>query len=263
MSNIHIMLCGSNDQILKDSRGNESCELIYEKEYPKGAYYIIESKSKYLKVDLDEYIHPSILYIPDGRMVYKIPEGEKLRAYHPNAFKGTYHHVHILTASKEELKTRRNLALNGYDIRNAKGYYPHSDANVMTRDEAVFESRNAIDGYVDNQGHGSFPFQSWGGGLRDDLEFELYFGRTVLIDEIIITLRADYEGDHDIHWESAVIEFSDSDRIPIKMVKTTEPQAFRFKAKEVEWIKLNHLQRELSSAFSALSQIQVMGKDLL
>ncbi len=263
MKNIHIMLCGSNDQILKQSKGHESCELIYEKEYPEGAYYVIETKEKYLKVDIDEHIHPSIIYIPDGRMVYKIPEGEKLTAYHPEAFKGSYHHVHILAVTKQELKERRNIALNGYDIRNAKGYYPHSDANVMTRDEAVFESRNAIDGYLDNKGHGAFPYQSWGGGLRDDLEFELYFGRTVVIDEVIITLRADYVDDHDIHWESAVIEFSDSDRLAINMIKTTEPQSFKFEAKEVEWIKLNHLQREISSAFSALSQIQVMGKDII
>ena len=262
MKNIQVMLYGSNGQILKQSKGNESCELIYEKKYPEGAYYVIESKSKYLKIDLDEYIHPSIIYIPDGRMVYNIPGQDKRMAYHPKTFQGDYHHVHILTVPKEELKHRRNLALNGYDIRGAKGYYPHSDANVVTRDEAVFESRNAIDGYLDNQGHGNFPYQSWGGGLRDDLEFELYFGRTVLIDEIIITLRADYEGDHDIHWESAVVEFSDRDKLPIKLVKTTEPQTFRFKAKEIEWIKLNHLQREISSAFSALSQIQVMGRDL-
>ncbi len=146
--------------------------------------------------------------------------------------------MHILTASKEELKTRRNLALNGYDIRDAKGYYPHSDANVMTRDEAVFESRNAIDGYMDNQGHGSFPYQSWGGGLRDDLEFELYFGRKVLIDEVIITLRADYEGDHDIHWESAVIEFSDSDRIPIKWSKQLSLKRFVLKPKKLNGLNL-------------------------
>ncbi len=261
MSKIHIKLYDAKNQIVKEAVANENCELIFEEKYPEGAYYIIESDMKYLNVDIDKYVHASIIYMPNGQMKYKIPEGEKLTAYHPESFKGIHHHVRVTEVKKETLEQRRNVALNGYDIRNATGYYPHSDANVMTRDEAVFESRNAIDGYTDNQGHGIFPYQSWGGGLRDDLEFELYFGRPVLIDEVIITLRADYVDDHDIHWESAIIEFSDGECLPINMVKTTESQSFKIEQKEVEWIKLNHLQREKSSAFSALSQIEVMGKE--
>ncbi len=101
-----------------------------------------------------------------------------------------------------------------------------------------------------------------GAGLRDDLEFEIDFGRIVEVDEIAVILRADYKDDHDINWESGNIVFSDGSQMPIEMTKTTDPQVFSFEPKKVSWVKLNKLQRELSSAYSALSQIEVFGKDI-
>lgn len=262
MRRIELTIYGSNGQALANATGDKACDLMYNQVYEKGTYFEIRTDYDFLKVDLDEHLHPSIIYMPHGYMHYAVPEGEKRLAYHADTFKGESHHLRLIPVTDEELHERRNLALNAYDKRDVTGWYPHSDANVMTRDESVFESRNAIDGCKENKGHGNYPYQSWGGGLRDDLEFELYFGRKVLVDEVIITLRADYEEDHDIHWESGVIEFSDGSTHAIKMHKTVEPMAFSFPEREVEWIKLNHLQREKSSAFSALIEIEVMGKEL-
>ncbi len=262
MKRIELTIYGSNGQPLAEASGDRVCDLVYNDVYDDGTYFEIKTDYDFLKVDLDEHLHPSIIYLPHGYMRYDIPVGEKRLAYHPESFKGDSHHLRLIPVTGEALQQRRNLALNAYDIRNESGWYPHSDANVMTRDESVFESRNAIDGYIDNKGHGQFPYQSWGGGLRDDLEFELYFGRKVCVDEVVVYLRADYEGDHDIHWESGIIEFSDGTTLPIEMHKTTEPMQFSFEEREVEWMKLNHLQREKSSAFSALIELQVMGKEV-
>lgn len=261
MKRIELTIFGGNGQVLAEATGDKACDLVYNDEYGEGTYFEIKTDYDFLKVDLDEHLKPSIIYMPHGYMNYAIPEGEKRLAYHPEAFRGTSHHLRLLPVTEDELNQRRNIAMNAYDKRNITGWYPHSDANVMTRDESVFESRNAIDGCKDNKGHGQYPYQSWGGGLRDDLEFELYFGRTVVVDEVVITLRADYVDDHDIHWESGIIEFSDGTTQSIQMHKTTEPMAFNFPAREVEWIKLNHLQREKSSAFSALIELEVMGKE--
>jgi len=250
-------------EILVDKSGRERLVLEYDRIWRRGDAVVFETETPYVTINLDPHLAETHAFIPGGRFEYAIPFGEKRTAYHPDAFSGPEHRISLRITESSLMKSRRNLALNSLDKRNINTCYPHSDANVMTRDEAVFESRNAIDGYCDTRGHGEFPFQSWGGGLRDDLEFELYFGRGVIIDEIALLLRADYRNDHDINWESGTIEFSDGSALPIEMMKTTEKQCFKLShPKMVEWIKLNHLKREISSAFSALSQIEVYGKEL-
>lgn len=210
-------------------------------------------------IELDKTMVPAQIYMPSGKLQYQIPSAWKLKAYAPEAFQGNID-IRMKLTPKEVLKKRRNLALNSMDIRGEMvDYYPHADANVVTRDEPWFEARNAIDGIVMTKGHGQYPYQSWGGGLRDDLEFRLYFGRLVTIDEIVIFLRADYHEDHDINWESAVIEFSDGTSMDVGLTKTTEGQSIQFEPKKVEWIKMYHLKREISAAFSALTQFEVYG----
>lgn len=214
----------------------------------------------FVKITLDQYLKPALIYMPEGKLMYAIPSGWKRKAYDPAAFESESIDVSMELVDKDELKVRRNLALNSLDVRGEMvNYYPHADANVVTRDEPWFEARNTIDGNKAQDGHGQYPYHSWGGGLRDDLEFRLYFGREVLIDEIILYLRADYKDDHDIHWNTALIEFSNGETLDIEMVKSTSGQSYTFPQKKVTWIKLKNLSREVSAAFSALSQIEVYG----
>jgi len=46
------------------------------------------------------------------------------------------------------------------------------------------------------------------------------------------------------------------------MSGSIEPDIITFPEKKVSWIKLHHLKREISAAFSALTQIEVYGRDL-
>lgn len=215
----------------------------------------------FVEITVDPHIVPSIIYTPTGQIEYQLPVGPKAMAYHPEAFKGEQHKITMKCVIDEVLKNRRNMALNGLDKRWDTGYYPHASANVVTRDEPWFEAKNAIDGHLERDGHGSYPYQSWGGGLRDDLSFTLDFGREVLVDEIVIYLRADYKDDHDINWESGVITFSNGYVMTIEMKKTIDGQSFKFEPQKIRSFTLDQLKREVSEAFSALTQIEVYGVD--
>lgn len=222
---------------------------------------IFETEAEtFVKINLDPTINPSIIYTPTGIITYQIPVGAKSQAYHPEAFKheGSYQ-ITMEKVSDDELATRRNLAMNGMDKRWDTGYFPHASANVVTRDEPWFEAKNAIDGHIKNDGHGAWPFQSWGGGLRDDLEFTLDFGREVVIDEIVIYLRADFVNDHDVNWETGTVELSDGTELPFTLRNTGDPQSIKLEATKVTGLKLKDLKREVSAAFTALTQFEVYG----
>lgn len=243
--------------------GETKVKLDFNEEYGFEDILIFETTPKsFVEIDIDPHFVNSIVYTPTGIIEYQLPVGYKAKAYHPDAFKGNKHTVTMELLPEERVKARRNLALNALDKRWETGYYPHAEANVVTRDEPWFEAKNAIDGSFKRDGHGAYPYQSWGGGLRDDLEFTLDFGREVLIDEIVIYLRADYTDNHDINWESGTIEFSNGYSMPIQMTKTKEGESFTFEPQKVTSIKLKNLKREFSKAFTALTQIEVFGQEV-
>lgn len=260
---MRIALTDRLNQLKSEASGEDVVCLRLDLPYGFDDILVFEaSEGSFVEVTIDAHVKTSIIYLPNGKMSYQIPVNMKAKAYHPEAFKGDQHRISMKDVTEEVEHIRRNLALNSLDKRWDTGYYPHAEANVVTRDEPWFEGKNAIDGHVEQAGHGAWPYQSWGGGLRDDLEFNLNFGREVIIDEIIIFLRADYVEEHDINWESGVIEFSDGTSLPIKMIKSTEGQSYKFEPKRVSWIKLNQLKREVSAAFSALVQIEVYGVEV-
>lgn len=213
----------------------------------------------FVEIDIDPHIKKSIVYTPTGTITYQMPVGYKTQAYHPDAFKADSHCITMAVVTEDTLAARRNLACNALDKRWETGYYPHAEANVVTRDEPWFEAKNAIDGCFERDGHGAWPYQSWGGGLRDDLEFTLDFGRKVTVDEVVIYLRADYKDDHDVNWESGTIEFSNGKQVDLEMGLTENGQSFTFESQTITWLKLKNLKREVSVAFTALTQIEVYG----
>lgn len=252
------------DEVLISAEGDREVSLTYCQQYLEGDKITFElGDNKFVFVNIGEHVAESLIYAPDYSFDYSIPFGEKLVAYHQEAFKGNNHKITVRAASEDEIKAYRNLALNGLDKHQKINYYPHAYANVVTRNEACFEPRNAIDGCIDNSSHGDYPYQSWGGGLRDDLEFTLFFGRDVEVDKIVLYLRADYANDHDTNWETGEFEFSDGSRLPISMIKTAEPQAYSFAPKKVNWVKLTKIRRPVSSAFAALTEIEVYGRELI
>ena len=66
---------------------------------------------------------------------------------------------------------------------------------METRGEAVFAARNAVDGIYENGAHGSWPYQSWGINRDPNAALTIDFGRAVTVDEIHLTLRADFPHD--------------------------------------------------------------------
>ena len=138
------------------------------------------------------------------------------------------------------------------------GCYPHASANVETRGEAVFAARNAIDGTVAVSSHGRWPFASWGINIQDDAELTLDFGRPVTIDELRLTLRADFP--HDAWWTQATVEFDDGSREVLELKKSAAPQCFAIAPRTVKSLKLFELiKAEDPSPFPALTQIEAWG----
>lgn len=231
----------------------------------------IEEESQYVKLRVGRGIKESIVYIPEGKMEFIIPVGENTSVYPPSAFDDVENCFLCSKPLAEELRAYRNLALNPLDLPGQRSYYPHAEANFVTRNSIRFEGRNAIDGFCDTEGHYGFPYQAWGGGDRDDLEFNLYFGRPVEIDKIVLYLRADYSKDnsgreHDTYWKDVTIGFSDGTSMMVHPIKSGKGQSFEFEPRVTEKIKLNRLVRDFgfsTRGFAALSQIEVWGRDII
>lgn len=197
------------------SRTGKKIACHYHGEYAKGDKLIIQAPDcEFVKIQLDETLKESIVYVPGGILEYEIPVGRKKVMYAENAFAGEAHWISVCEASDAEIYSLRNLALNPYDVRGQKKYYPHVSANFVTRDEECFFERNAIDEVCENEGHGGFPYHSWAGGAREDLEYYIDLGREAEIEKIVFFLRADFP--HDTYWKSIDVEFDG------KVIKTAK-----------------------------------------
>ena len=211
-----------------------------------------------VEVQLDDAMRPAVLFLQHNVLYYKVPFGELRTAISPKAFSGNSHVLTARVLDDAEAGVRRNLALNPYDGFAAPAVFPHADANVETRDEAVFAARNAIDGIYANNSHGMFPYGSWGINKRDDAEWKLDFGREVAVDEIRITLRADFP--HDNYWSTCTVQFSDGSRESLELAKTASPQCFSIQSRKITELTLKDLIKgNGNSPFPALTQFEAWG----
>ncbi len=234
--------------------------LLYTNEYKTGDKIIIEVQSVpcYLTVQFEDTLAPQLIYLTQRAIVYTVPTGKDRVVFSPKAFTGTRHIIRARYATEEEIAARRNLALNVYDRHGDNGYFPHSSANVETRGEAVFASYNAIDGVFENLSHGEYPYQSWGINQDPNAAITVDFGREVEIDEIGITLRADFP--HDSYWTSGTVSFSDGSEEVLSFDKTAKSQYFTIEKRKVTWVKFDRLiKAKDESPFPALTQIEVFG----
>ena len=245
----------------------------------------------------------TLVYLMNGEFRYVIPGltgtdagGNTLGGgnwpYDSRAFSTTGNTEKVITArvaTEEEISERKNLALNPFDLRgndnglsgsNKKGdisVFPHAFANRVTDNKREFEPRNAIDGFEYNASHVGFPYQAWGcGNEKSDSEFSVLFGRYVEIDQIDITVRAQWNppqpnnaSDHDINWTSATLEFSDGTEMAITLQKLASPQTIKLPEKKiVSWVRLKDLpvSEEIipvdgRKKFSALTEFKVWGTE--
>ncbi len=239
--------------------GEGDARLIYAEAYQPGDTLVFSSDSEFVWLTADQAVEPALVYLPGKAFSFAIPFGDAKNGYAPQAFEGAKHAAWVRPASAEALRTRRNLAYNAMAQRQEAGCFPHASANVETRGEAQFWARNAIDGHRFNDRHGPWPYHSWGIGERRDAWLRVDFGRTVTIDEIALTLRADFP--HDAWWSEATIECSDGHAQRLSLVKTAEAQYFPIGARTVQWVMLRDLVKaDDPSPFPALTQIEVYGQ---
>lgn len=248
--------------MLAASSGEWETTLVYALQYAPGDQVIVEcdQSNVHLLLQLDDAMPPAVVYLTGNRYALSVPFEEKRVAYSPRVFSADRHVLYVRMATSEEIKVRRNLALNPWDAHENTTLYPHAAANVETRGESVFAARNAIDGVKASHDHGPWPFQSWGINQNPDAELTVSFGREVLIDEAVLYLRADFP--HDAWWERATLTFSDGSSEIIQLQKTAEGQRFRWTARAVQWIRLHTLiKADDPSPFPALTQVEFWGAE--
>ncbi len=211
-------------------------------------------------VCLDEALGKALLYLDGSPFNYPIPKADNRACFSPKAFSGSIHLMHITKADEGEAARRRNLACNPYDHHTIRGFFPHATANVETRNELTFAARNAIDGIFENASHGEYPYQSWGINRDPKAALTIDFGRPVVVDEVRLTLRADFP--HDSWWKEATVTFSDDSFVTIALTKSALPQSVSFEARTITALTLHSLKKaDDPSPFPALTQIEVFGFD--
>ncbi len=240
---------------------SEKIDTVYNGCFSEGDKFLIKTDTEeYLAVRLDETLCESIVFVPNKRMEYLIPQGRLMAGYDSTAFSGDVHKISVRIPEDEEIYAVRNIALNSHDLSGQKGVYPHAHANLVTRNEPCFFERNAIDGVCDNKGHGNFPHHSWAAGAREDLEYYIDFGTDVEIEKIVFFLRADFP--HDTYWKSVDVKFSDKKTLTAYFEETADGQALicgeKITAKSIHLTNFKQAVHPFS--WAALSQIEVYGK---
>lgn len=254
-----IMILDAHDVILAASRKcGYGVALVYQEAYHEGDRIVLEvDKQGIYVLQLDETLGAHPLYLKKEAS-FPIPISELSRTcYSPFAFQGERH---LLTLSHVDSLPRRNLACNPHDRHETVGIYPHATANVETRGEMVFAARNAIDGIFANEYHGEYPWTSWGINQDPKAELHLEFGRPVSIDEVRLTLRADWP--HDSWWSEATLIDSEGEITHLSLEKSSLPQRFPIPQKTITCLTLCNLKKaDDVSPFPALTQLEVWGTE--
>ena len=260
---LNLKLLAANGDVKFKAYG-EDIDVRYEGVYEPGDKWRIElTYCEFVKMRLDPTMTESIVYIPDGTFEFAIPfDYERNCCYGKEAFAGDSHRITVSEPTEAEIYEERLISLNSHDRHNIPKYFPHAVANFVTREDPCFFERNAIDGISDNLGHGPYPFHSWGGGLREDLEYEVHFGMEVEVNRVVIHLRADFP--HDTYWKEADLEFSDGSKVHVDMQGIADGQSFEFEPKKTEFVRMTGLKQQRladgSLSFAALSQFSIYGK---
>lgn len=258
---ITIRMMTSENVLLAQAAHETEALARVDRAYQPGDRIEILSDEKHLIVQMDATILPGEVYLPDGKMTWTVPSGEYRLAYCPVAFEGERHIVTARAMTAQEIAARRNLACNPSDLRGDTDFYPHCTANVETRGESCFAARNVIDGMRHSDYHGEWPFQSWGIGAREDAWCLLDFSREVEVDEMALTLRADFP--HDAYWVGGHVVLSDGSEIAYDLEKTGNRQFISLVGSHsVRWMRLERMHKsDDPSAFPALIEWEVFGHD--
>ena len=213
-----------------------------------------------MMIRLSAELPEALVYSPQGRVEFPVPLAtQDAKAFPAKAFTGKPAGLSARPATNADAVTYRNLALNPYDVRGISTFFPHATTNSECRNDPIFAARNAIDGSLENRKHGGWPNQSWGPEQRTDLWWKVDFGRSVEIDKLVVTVRADFP--HDKVWSSATVRFSDGSTQKIELRAVKEPQSFTFEKRTTSWVELTDLAQEKPLGWCAFSEVEVYGRD--
>lgn len=218
--------------------------------------------AEHVAVQFDQRLGEAALFTAGGTLELAVPVAvarQKATPYPPETFAERQPRITVRPVSLQELDRYRNLARNPYDVQGPSTVFPHAASNSECRGEPVFAARNAIDGSRENRGHGTWPYQSWGPEQRSDVWWQVDFGREVVIDKVVITLRADFP--HDKHWNKASLVFADGERRPVTLQKTGGRQVFQFAPKRTTSLRLADLLQDGPPGWCALAEVEVWGRD--
>jgi hypothetical protein len=256
---LNITITGAGGELKARTAGEGQARLVYPAAYAEGDLIRLSAGGAgFVVVQLEDSMAPVFGFLA-SEFLLPVPFGEKRASYSPKNFSGDMHVLWAREAEPREIGAYRNLAFNPLDNHDNAGFFPHARANVETRGESVFAARNAINGNLTSAGHGSWPYESWGINRRDDAEIRVEFGRSVRIDQLIITLRADFP--HDNWWKRATLRFSDGASFTPSFIKTGFPQPFPIPPRDAEWLSMGELIKDESdpSPFPALVQLECWG----
>ena len=258
---IRLECCSALGEVLGFAEHPQEALLCVDRIYEEGDFIRIRcDDSRHLMVRMDAALEKGEVYLPNGQMTWRIPCGEHRLAYSPVAFEGKRHIISARMMDPSEVRSYRNLACNPSDLRGETDFFPHCTANVETRGESVFAARNVIDGCRHNISHGEWPYQSWGIGAREDAWCLLDFGREVQVNQMTLTLRADFP--HDAYWTKGHVVLSDGSEIAYNLQKTGDRQWIELGEHTVRWMRLERMQKsDDPSAFPALIEWEVYGTD--
>lgn len=248
--------------ILSERTGSGAVCLVQTRSYqPQDSIVLQGTAGQHILLSLDDALPPALLFMTDAKVQFPIPFAEQAKGFSAKAFSGDLHRLAVRAAFAHDLSARRNLAFNPFDFHANDSLFPHAQANAETRGEAAFAARCAIDGEYANDGHGIWPYTSWGINRDPAAVLEIDLGREVLLDEVALTLRADFP--HDAWWQSAGLTFDDRPQETVALVKTAGRQGFRFPPQKVRKVVLHDLcKADDPSPYPALTQIEVMGTDI-
>lgn len=256
---IDVLVRGADGTVLASASHPSEVLLSVDRAWQEGDVVCISGPA-HLWVQMDQALPAGEVFLPEGKMTWRVPFGEHRLAYAPGLFEAPRHVLSLRALSKEECSTFRNIALNPADLRGDTDFFPHCTANVETRNEACFCARNVIDGMRLNTFHGEWPFQSWGIGAREDAWCKLEFGREVEVSRMALTLRADFP--HDAWWTSGHVVLSDGSEAAFELQKTGGRQWIELGGRRVSWLRLERMVKsDDPSAFPALTEWEVIGRD--
>lgn len=123
---ITILVKAADGTMIASAQSAEDARLCIERVYEDGDTVEILADEKHLCVQMDVTLLPGEVYLPNGRMTWRVPAGEHRLAYAPGAFEAKRHVITARPMTAEEINGRRDIACNPADLRGETDFFPIS-----------------------------------------------------------------------------------------------------------------------------------------